>query len=254
MSLYEATPRGTRLTDAGQLLARQAALILATLDDLDQGLGKIGDGLAGTLRVAVCEEFGTCVLPRILTAFLAERPNAELRVRVASSAEVARLVEHGDAELGVAGELRRPPGVVSRPLIRDELTAVAKARAAAPDLEALTLILRPEGSSTRAVVERWLDARGVRPARVVELDSVDAIKQVVAGGLGIAFLSRMVVAAEIAHGELRALDLGAEVLPRRLDVVRSADRRPTLLGHAFEEALRGAGREPVVCSLPQAAR
>jgi molybdate transport repressor ModE-like protein len=244
--LYESTPRGTRLTDAGLLLARQASAIMATLDDLDQGLGKLVDGVTGTLRLAVCEEFGVYALPRILAPFVADRPHADVHVRFARSGEVARLVQRGEAELGIAGELRRPPGVRSEPLVSDALICVVGH--ASGDPEDLPLLVPIEGSSTRAVVELWLEAERRRP-RVIELDSVEAVKRSVAIGMGFAFISRMAIVAEVARGELRRAQFGRAVLERRIDVLRAADRRPTVLANAFEQAVRRAPEDRVVANL-----
>jgi DNA-binding transcriptional LysR family regulator len=82
------------------------------------------------------------------------------------------------------------------------------------------------GSSTRQTAERALDEAGVRPKRVWELDSSEAIKRAAREGLGVAFLSRYAVAEELERGELERFRLpGTTKIERRLYVARLA-RRP----------------------------
>jgi DNA-binding transcriptional LysR family regulator len=86
--------------------------------------------------------------------------------------------------------------------------------------------VREAGSSTRQTAERVLNTLDVRPRRVWELDSSEAIKRAAREGLGIAFLSRYAVAEEIERGELASFRIsGQPRIERRLYVARLA-RRP----------------------------
>jgi DNA-binding transcriptional LysR family regulator len=91
-------------------------------------------------------------------------------------------------------------------------------------------ILREQGSGTRAVEERAL-ARLKLPVRVVmALGSTEAIKRVVAEGVGLAIVSRLAVSAECAAGTLAELPVAGLHIARPLHLVRRRGRRdgPTL--------------------------
>jgi molybdate transport repressor ModE-like protein len=244
--LYERAGRATRLTYAGQLLARHAARVLSELEGLEQDLAAHTGSRTGTLRLASCDGFGTSVLPDILCRFASEHALIDLRVRVGRSADVLRAVAQGDADLGIAGENRRLPGVVIERLLRDELVGIAPPGPggmpeliAPPALAELTLVTSSPDSSTRALTERMLGRVGGRPARRVELDSIDALKRAVGGGLGVAFVSRLAVGDELISGALRQFALlGAGSVECWLDVIRAADRTPTPVEQAFERQLR----------------
>src|SRR4051812_13177467 len=45
--MYERAGRGTRLTDAGRVLARSAAIVLSTLEGLEQELAALDSGVTG---------------------------------------------------------------------------------------------------------------------------------------------------------------------------------------------------------------
>ena len=88
--LIERGGRGTRLTDAGQLLARHATLVLSALDGLEEELAELGRGRIGTVRVAACQGFGNYVLPGLIVGFVLEHPRADVQVHIAPSGEVVR--------------------------------------------------------------------------------------------------------------------------------------------------------------------
>jgi molybdate transport repressor ModE-like protein len=246
--LFERAGRGTQLTDAGRVMAEHAAVVLSALESLHDELGAISGGRAGTLRLATCAEFGNYVLPGVLSSFAAECERAEIRVHVAPSAEVARRVAHDEADLGIAGEMRRFDGVVAERLVRDELVGIGPPGMPALTafaLQRMTLVATPAGSSTRAHTERVL-SRTARPARVIEVGSVEAVKRAVASGVGVAFVSLLAAADELERGDLMAFGLaGAGSVERWLQVLRPAHRRPAPLARAFERTLRALSASPI---------
>jgi molybdate transport repressor ModE-like protein len=243
--LFERAGRGTRLTDAGRLLARHAAVVLSTLEGLEEELAAHGGAQSGVLRLAACDGFGNYVLPSMLAAFAEERPQVEVRVGIGPSGAVLRAIVLGDAQLGIAGRTRQPAGIVAVPLLRDRLVWIAPPELTAgrplspAALAALPLVVPGPESSTRALTERLLARLACRPARVLELGSIEAVKRAVRAGIGVAMVSRLTVAEELASGELRETRfLGAGSEQRTLEVVRLEHRRPTPLEQVFERALR----------------
>ena len=98
--------------------------------------------------------------------------------------------------------------------------------------------MREAGSSTRAVSERYLARLGYRPAKRWELDSNEAIKRSVRAGLGIGFVSRLVVEEEVERGELVVFRLeGAEAMKRSIQLLRPDGRPPTPSERAFISTL-----------------
>jgi DNA-binding transcriptional LysR family regulator len=99
-------------------------------------------------------------------------------------------------------------------------------------------ILREPGSGTRAVEEQAL-ARLRLPVRaVMALGSTEAIKRVVAEGVGLAVVSRLAVHAECAAGTLAVLPVAGLHIERPLHLVRRKGRRDGPALRAFCDALR----------------
>jgi len=155
---------------------------------------------------------------------------------------VADQVARREVSLGLAGEVDFPDGVVAEPFLDDELVGIAapgslkfrRGRASLAQLAEKTLLVRERGSSTRAVAERYLARVGYRPARRWELDSNEAIKRSVQAGLGIGFVSKLVVDDELMRGDLLAFPVeGVEPMHRSIHLLRPDGRDPTPSERAF---------------------
>ena len=96
-------------------------------------------------------------------------------------------------------------------------------------------ISREAGSGTRAVVDRYLQQAGVSPESmnvVVELGSPEALKGLVATGLGFAIMSRVIAAKELQLGQLVQVPLRPPLL-RNFSVVYPKERFHSNLVAAF---------------------
>ncbi|MGO4774033.1 LysR substrate-binding domain-containing protein [Lysobacter sp. 2RAB21] len=114
----------------------------------------------------------------------------------------------------------------------------AKRRASIAELGRQTWLLREHGSGTRQVAQSLFAARGIAPARVIEIGSNEAIARAVAAGAGIALLPATVVADLILMQRVRAIALSDEdTLTRplyRLELV-NRPRSPALQAFLDEE-------------------
>ena len=232
--LVERNGRGSRLTEAGSVLAAHAAQALQTLQAGEEELRRL-DGLeAGTIRIGASTTPGVYLLPDTLGCFRRDHPNVDVEVEIASTGEILDRLLSGSIQLAFIGETDPDERVLLEPFITDEIVGVAKpgllklrdGNARGSELAEQTLLVRETGSSTRRLSERALATAGIWPARIWELDSSEAIKRSAREGLGIAFLSRYAVAEEIERGELEHFRIaGRPPLDRNLHIARLA-RRP----------------------------
>jgi len=238
--------RSSRLTEAGEIVAAHAQRVLDTLEGMREELRALHDAERGTLTLAASTTPGSYVLPSILECFAERHPRVDVDVVIGPSAWVAQRVAAREVSLGLAGELDWPEGVIVEPFLEDEVVGIVapgrvplRGGTASPaDLEPLTLLVREPGSSTRAVAERSLARVGYRPRKRWELDSNEAIKRSVRAGLGVGFVSRLVVQEEIDRGELDAFTVeGAGPMPRSVFLVRPDGRDPTPAERAFIQTL-----------------
>ncbi|MBI2000243.1 MAG: hypothetical protein HYS69_03460 [candidate division NC10 bacterium] len=105
-------------------------------------------------------------------------------------------------------------------------------------LEKETFVLRDVASGTRTVAEAELKTRGITIRRLLELRSVEAIKQAVAEGLGISFISRYAVALEVRHKVLAVAADPRLRFRRPLVMISRKDARISPAALAFAATLQ----------------
>src|SRR5918999_2882610 len=241
--LVERNGRASRLTEAGEVVAAHAQRVLDTLDAMQEELRALRGAESGTLTLAASTTPGSYVLPAILECFAERHPRVDVDVVIGSSRWVAERVARREVSLGIAGEVEWPDGVTAEPFLDDEVIGIApparlRPRVSAEELAGHTLLVREPGSSTRAVAERYLARVGYRPAKRWELDSNEAIKRTVRAGLGIGFVSRLVLEEEVQRGELVIFRFeGAEPMKRSVQLLRPDARDPTRAERAFIDTL-----------------
>jgi molybdate transport repressor ModE-like protein len=240
--LVERNGRASRLTEAGQIVVGHATRVLDTLQGLEEELEALRGAETGTLALAASTTSGTYVLPSILQCFADRHPGVDVDISIGSSAWVAERVAMREFSLGIAGEIDFPDGVRAEPFLDDELVGIAepgrvklrRGKAAASELERWTLLVRESGSSTRTVADRFLARAGCHPVNRWELDSNEAIKRSVQAGLGIGFVSKLVVADEIEREELVSFRIdGSEPMRRSIHLLLPDDRDSTPSERAF---------------------
>lgn len=244
--LVERNGRGSRLTDAGRVLAERAAQALATLGAAEEELGALAGLQTGTIHLGASTAPGVYLLPDTLGCFGRDYPGVTVEVEIAASGEILRRLLAGRVQLAIIGAQRADERVVLEPFLEDEIVGVAKpgmldlrdGRLMPKRIRELTLLAREQGSSSRELSETWLREAGAEAARIWELGSSEATKRAAREGLGVAFLSRYAVAEEIERGDLEAFRLaGRPPLVRRFSVARLAARPPSPAERAFVATL-----------------
>ena len=244
--LIERNGRSSRLTEAGEVVAAHGVRVLDTIEAMREDLRSLNGAERGTLTLGASTTPGSYVLPSLLQCFADRHPRVDVDVVIGSSAWVADRVARREVSLGLAGEVDLPEGVFAEPFLDDEVVGIAapgqlklrRGRVSLGDLTPQTLLVREHGSSTRAVAERYLARADYHPAKRWELDSNEAIKRSVRAGLGIGFVSKLVVDEELDRGDLVSFQLeDAEPMRRSVYLLRPDGRDPTPSERAFIETL-----------------
>jgi molybdate transport repressor ModE-like protein len=231
--LVERTGRGSRLTEAGQVLAARAAQALSSLGAAEEELGALAGLQTGTIHLGASTAPGVYLLPDTLGCFQRSYPGVTVEVEVAASDEILRRLLAGRVQLALVGANRADERIELDPFLEDEIVGVAKPGlipvkkgAVAPArLSEYMLLAREPGSSSQHTINEELRAIGIRPAGIWELGSSEAIKRAAREGLGLAFLSRYAVAEEVERGDLESFRLaGRPPLVRHFSVARLAGR------------------------------
>ncbi|MHB8643149.1 MAG: LysR substrate-binding domain-containing protein [Gaiellaceae bacterium] len=244
--LVERTGRGSRLTEAGEVLAARAAQALSSLGAAEEELGALAGLQTGTIHVGASTAPGVYLLPDTLGCFRRAYPGVSVEVEVAASDEILQRLLTGRVQLALVGAAHADERIELEPFLEDEIVGVAKpglaplknGKLARARLAEFMLLSREPGSSSQRAVDEELREIGVAPAGVWELGSSEAIKRAAREGLGLAFLSRYAVAEEVERGDLESFRLaGRPPLLRHFSVARLAGRPLSPAERTFVETL-----------------
>jgi len=245
--------RGSQLTAAGKIVASHAVGMLTTLESMRSALDALNAPSRGELTVAASHTPSLVLIPPILRDFSERYPVVSVNVRTLPSEVVVREVARGAVDVGVTGEVACAESVVRQQILIDELVGIAPADLISSkdgfmgrgEFARYSLLLGPEGSSTRVITERHLAGAEYRPARIWALDSFEAIRRAVTDGIGVSFMSRLLVSDEIKRGELLSFRIsGVERMLRPIYAVQPslAELAPHAAG--FMTLLMDAHRAP----------
>lgn len=243
--LYEPLGRGIRLTDAGQRLARACQDVLHRWAEFEMELADLKGLKRGRLDVAVVST-AKSFIPRLLGPFSQRYPDIDVHLEVANRDSIVRRLEQSLDDLVI---MTTPPDHVAveaeflldNPLVLIASSSHALAACASVELEDLAgerFILREPGSGTRISCERQFAQWAFSPRVQMSLGSNEAIKQAVAGGYGLAVLSRHALDRDPAHEGLAVLDVQGFPIASRWYLVRRQERQPTPVARAFLDFLR----------------
>lgn len=244
--LVERNGRGSKLTDAGRVLAGRAAQALAALGAGEEELDALAGLRTGTIHLGASTAPGVYLLPDTLGCFRTDHPDVRVHVEIASSGEIIERLLAGRIQLAIIGATQAGERIDLEPFVDDEIVGVAQPGllpvehgfVAAGALTDVMLLARERGSSTQAVADAELRAAGIVPAGVWELGSSEAVKRAARARLGFAFLSRYAVAEEIERGELEHFRLADRPpLTRQFSIARFAGRPLSPGEQAFVDTL-----------------
>lgn len=233
------------LTPAGELAFGYAERILALSGELETRLAEMTGQMRGLLLLGACSTVAEFSLAPLLAEFNALHPQVQLRLSVASSESIENRVAEQALDLGLIEGTLRSTGLQAEICGTDEVVVACTpdyplAACAEVELAALLdyeYLSREAGSGAREVVECALRAANVDMSRLkilMELGSPQALKGVVATGIGFALLSRGSIVRELQQGSLVAVPLKPR-LRRSVSLVYPKDRfRSRLLNHFIE--------------------
>lgn len=243
------TPQGVVPTEAGQILLRNARIILDQFaiarheiqgHEAEPG-GEVRLGLPGTISQIVS-------VPLIIEA-RTKYPRIKLRIAEAMSGFVLDWIREGRVDLAVLYTEVSDRTLTSSPILAEDLwlvgptTPTAGAPSAAgpvpfAEVARLPLILPSPNHGLRELLDREASHHALALDTVIEVDSYANIKGLVEAGMGCSILPFSAIAREAQEGRLRAWQIEQPSLRRAVHLVRPADRPLTYAATIIEALCR----------------
>lgn len=239
--LFDKMGKKLVLTQAGEQFLQHANKILREMETAREALAHLGKWGRGRLRLGATISACQYVLPAVLREFKESFPDHNITVEPGdTSALVSALLRHR-IDLALSLEAENDPQLEFYPLFTDELHFMVGvlhhwAQAGHVERDEIPLqnyILYNKGSVTFRLIQDYFRHEGMVLNTIMELGSMEAIKELVKLGLGVSIATPWIARKEIEEGSVVALPLGRRKLRRRWGILRWRGKRLNLAEETF---------------------
>lgn len=251
--LFDRVGKRLVINDNGRVLLPQAREMLDAAATIEKQFGRHAALSGNGLNLGASTTIGIYVLPPLLAAAFGKHAANPPLVKIRNTAEIAAAVANFELDLGFIEGPCTDAALEVAPWRTDELLVVgapdhplalqsARREVTLDELRAAHWLLREPGSGTRDAVEQALAPYLHSLRSAGEFSNAEAIKHGAAEGLGLACLSRLIVADFLANGRLVALSTALPPLTRHFFIVY---HRRKLLSPRLQAFLTFCRTEPV---------
>ncbi len=256
--LFERMGRIAKLTQAGEQLSHHVEIILREMEAARAGLEAMSRWGHGRLRVSASNTACQYILPGVLREFRQSFPLCVITIEPGDYDRQLELLRNNTVDLAIMIEPEKERDIEFQSLFEDELRMLVSPAHAWAKLGSVprdglakeTLVHYNKSSYTFRLVSEYLREEGCPPAQVIELGSMDAIKELVKIGLGVGMLAPWVARAEIESGALVDLPVGRRHLHRRWCVAYLKGRKLQLGEETFVGLCQTVTRDIVTINHP----
>jgi DNA-binding transcriptional LysR family regulator len=245
--LFDRGGRRAQLTEAGHLLLNYGEKIITLCQETCRAIEDLQNLQGGTLIVGASQTTGTYLLPRMIGLFRQNYPDVSVQLQVHSTRRTSWGVSNGQVDLAIIGgevpaELHETLQII--PYADDELALILPVdhhlaqveKINKEELYKLKFITLDSQSTIRKVIDQVLIKGEIDPKRLhieMELNSIEAIKNAVQSGLGVAFVSTTAIEKELQMGVLHSTQIKDVEVRRTLSVIVNPSRYRSKAAEAF---------------------
>src|SRR3982751_3510968 len=198
VKLIERVGRNATPTAAGLEFLTHARSIEAAVGAAAAAMAPHASGTTGRVRLGTGATACIYLLPPILRDLRQRLPSLDIVVSTGNSPDILRALEENRTDVGLV-TLPAPGRMFDvRPVLEDEFVVIISRGGVrlprdvtAAKLAELPLVQYEPGANTRRIVDEWALRAGVSLKPIMELGSVEAMKELIGAGLGCGILPRM---------------------------------------------------------------
>lgn len=214
LPLFEQIGKQVYLTEAGKDLLMTCREMFDLLDNFEMKVADLKGTKQGRLRLAMVTT-AKYFMPRLVGSFCQEYPGIDLSLEVTNRQNLIRRMLENQDDLYILSLLPEEVDLRAKRFLDNPLVVVARrdhpwageTNIPIARLKEESFIMREQGSGTRRTVQKLFAKHKVAVKVRLELGSNEAIKQAIAGGLGISVLSKHALLSDGLNGELTTLDI-----------------------------------------------
>ncbi len=248
LPLFEQVGKRLYLTEAGRELFATCRQIFDNIAQFEMKVADLKGLKQGQLRLAVITT-AKYFVPRLLGPFCQLYPGIDISLQVTNHEGILERMSNNMDDIYIMSQVPEHLDVNYQQFLENPMVVLAPlnhplANEKNIPIERLAdepFIMREPGSGTRRAVQRLLDEHGVTVKVKLELGSNEAIKQAIAGGLGISILSRHTLLPDT--GDLTILDVQHFPIKRSWYMVYPSGKQLSIVARTYFEYLLDAAKQ-----------
>lgn len=240
-ALFDRVGKKALLTLAGEQLLHHAEKIFREMAEAKEALRRLGRWGRGRLRIGATPTACQYILPPVLLEFKEPFPDYQITIHPGDTDVVLERLRQRQLDVVLALEPRRTEDFDVHRVFEDELQFIiardhpwaVAGRISRSEIATQNYVLYHRSSHTFRLVDDYFRAERIALNTVIELGSMEAIKELVKIGIGISILAPWIAQRELRSGALVALPLGRRRLVRHWSVFQPRGSSPTLAEETF---------------------
>lgn len=249
LPLFEQVGKRLYLTDAGRELYATCREIFDKLSEFEMKVAELKGMKQGRLRLATISTTKYFV-PRLLGPFCQLYPGIDISLEVTNHERILERLSDNQDDIYILSQPPEDFDINCYPFVENPLVVLAprhhplvqEKNIPLSRLNGEPFIMREPGSGTRKAVQKLFEEHKISVKVRLDLGSNEAIKQAIAGGLGISVLSVHTLALEGTNGPLAILDVEGFPIERYWYVVYPAGKQLSVIARTFLEYLQNEGK------------
>lgn len=239
--LLERLPRGVRLTEAGEIMARHLRETDAEYQRMRGALDEIRGGQRGVVKVAMIEGMIASWMPPVVRSLKMQHPLLRVEIAIVGSAMATDMLRADECDLAVVFQVRNlvqlnleAQRIEPFCAVMDPSHPLAKrASLLLFDVVPHPVVLNDASYATRGLVDQACGEAGVELQIAALINSIEGAKALARIGVGIVFLPSFAIERELLSKELVAVPLRDPAFAQtRLMVLSRRNRKlPVAVGH-----------------------
>jgi DNA-binding transcriptional LysR family regulator len=227
--LIERVGRRVAPTAAGHEFLARARAVETACDAVAEAMVPHASGAAGRVRLGTGATACIYLLPSMLRELRQSFPALEIVVSTGNTPDMLRAIEQNRIDIGLVTLPAAGRSLDVRPVLDDEFVLIAPRNTLLPrqvtvaELAKLPLVQYEPGANTRRIVDEWSMRAGIPLKAIMELGSVEAMKELVGAGLGCSVLPRMALRRQELQRQFAVRSLKPK-LYRKLALVLRSDK------------------------------
>lgn len=231
VSLFIHEGRKVRLTPIGRTFLKHMETMMKVIDKAKQEINEYLDPERGTIQIGFPSSLASHLVPMVVSSFREQHPQVRFLLQHGSYRELIDWVVRGDLNLALIGPVPQEDQIQSDILFTEKFYALVPVGHPLADTEALRLVdlrddqfvLFPSGYVLRDIVVEACERNGFKPNIVSEGDDLDAIRGLVAAGLGVTLLPEVAVKDNIP-ASMRIIPIVEPEVIRNVGIITAANR------------------------------